>query len=70
MQEPYECIKINILPLRAVRERPGLHHLYYEKNLQKLAAEMYKVRNRFCPEVMKDLFVLKSSGNEYFVLPK
>ena len=42
----------------------------HERNLQKLAVEMYKVKNGLCPEVMKELFVLKSSGNEDFVLPK
>ena len=42
----------------------------YERNSQKLAIEMYKVKNGLCPEVMKDLFLLKTSGNEDFVLPK
>ena len=42
----------------------------HERNLQKLAVEMYKVKNGLCPEVMKELFILKSSGNEDFVLPK
>ena len=31
---------------------------------------MYKVKNGLCPEVMKDLFVLKVSGEEDFALPK
>ena len=42
----------------------------YERNLPKLAVEMYKVKNGLCPEVMKDLFHLKSSGKDDFVLPK
>ena len=42
----------------------------HERNLQKLAVEMYKVKNGLCPEVMKDLFVLKSYGEEDFILPK
>ena len=32
----------------------------HERNLQKLAVEMYKVKNGLCPEVMKELFVPKS----------
>ena len=42
----------------------------HERNLQKLAVEMYKVKNGLCPEVMKDLFVLKAYGEEDFILPK
>ena len=42
----------------------------HERNLQKLAVEMYKVKNGLCPEVMKDLFVLTSYGEEDFILPK
>ena len=42
----------------------------HERNLQKLAIEMYKVKNGLCPETMKDLFVLKTSGNDDFALPK
>ena len=42
----------------------------HERNLQKLAIEMYKVKNDLCPKTMKDLFVLKSLGNDDFILPK
>ena len=42
----------------------------HERNLQKLAIEMYKVKNDLCPKTMKDLFVLKSAGNDDFALPK
>ena len=42
----------------------------HERNLQKLAIEMYKVKNDLCPKTMKDLFVLKTSGNDDFTLPK
>ena len=42
----------------------------HERNLQKLAIEMYKVKNDLCPKTMKDLFVLKTSGNDAFALPK
>ena len=31
---------------------------------------MYKVKNDLCPKITKDLFVLKSSGNDDFALPK
>ena len=31
---------------------------------------MYKVKNDLCPRTMKDIFVLKTYGNEDFVLPK
>ena len=42
----------------------------HERNLQKLAVEMYKVKHGLCPDVMKDLFTLKSCGNDDFVQPK
>ena len=42
----------------------------HDRNLQKLAVEMYKVKNDLCPKIMKDLFVLKTSGKDDFVLPK
>ena len=42
----------------------------HERNLQKLAVEMFKVKNDLCPKTMKDIFALKTYGNEDFVLPK
>ena len=42
----------------------------HERNLQKLAIEMYKVKNDLCPKTMKELFVLKTSGKDDFTLPK
>ena len=42
----------------------------HERNLQKLAVEMYKVKNDLCPKTMKDIFVLKTAGKDDFVLPK
>ena len=42
----------------------------HERNLQKLAIEMYKVKNDLCLKTMKDLFVRTTSGNDDFTLPK
>ena len=42
----------------------------HERNLQKLATEMYKVKNHFCPKPFQDLFVRKERGNCDFVIPK
>ena len=41
----------------------------HERNLQKLAIEMYKVKNNLCPKPFQDLFTLKSNGKG-FVLPR
>ena len=43
-----------------------IHH----RNLQKLAIEMYKVKNGLSPEIMANLFTLKSRGNGDFVIPQ
>ena len=42
----------------------------HERNLQKLAIEMYKVKHNLSPKPFQDLFCLKSKGNEDFVIPK
>ena len=46
----------------------------YHKNVQKLAIEMYKIKNELCPKIMLDLFkeVTQSYNlrNEYVVLTK
>ena len=42
----------------------------HQRNLQKLAIEMYKVKNGLSPEVMASLFTLKSRGNGDFVIPQ
>jgi hypothetical protein len=42
----------------------------HERNLQKLAIEMYKVKNDLCPKPFQDLFCCKTKGNEDFVIPK
>ena len=42
----------------------------HQKNLQKLAIEMYKVKNGLSSELMADLFTLKSRGNGDFVIPQ
>ena len=42
----------------------------HQRNLQKLATEMYKVKNGLSPKIMADLFTLKSHGNSDFVIPQ
>ena len=42
----------------------------HERNLQKLAIEMYKVKNDLCPKPFQDLFTIKQRGNGDFVIPK
>ena len=42
----------------------------HERNLQKLATEMYKVKNNLCPKPFQDLFVRRERGNGDFVIPK
>ena len=44
----------------------SIHH----RNLQKLAVEMYKVKNGLSPKIMADLFTPKSRGKGDFVIPK
>ena len=44
----------------------SIHH----RNLQKLAVEMYKVKNGLSPKIMADLFTPKSRGKRDFVIPK
>ena len=43
-----------------------IHH----RNLQKLAIEMYKVKNNLCPKPFQDLFTLRERGVGDFVLPR
>jgi hypothetical protein len=42
----------------------------HERNLQKLAIEMYKVKNNLSPEPILDLFEIKERGRSDFVIPK
>ena len=42
----------------------------HQRNLQKLAIEMYKVKNGLSPDIMANLFTLKDRGNGDFVIPK
>ena len=42
----------------------------HQRNLQKLATEMYKVKNGLSPKIMADLFTLKNHGNSDFVIPQ
>ena len=41
----------------------------HQRNLQKLAVEMYKVKNGLSPEILANLFTLKTRGNGDFVIP-
>ena len=42
----------------------------HERNLQKLATEMYKVKNNLCPKLFQDLFSRRERGKGDFVIPK
>ena len=42
----------------------------HQRNLQKLATEMYKVKNGLSPKIMADLFTVKTHGNSDFVIPQ
>ena len=42
----------------------------HERNLQKLATEMYKVKHDLCPKPFKDLFTPSIRGKHEWVLPK
>ena len=42
-----------------------VHH----RNLQKLATEMYKIKNGLSPEIVANLFTPKTRGNSDFVIP-
>ena len=44
-------------------------HTIHERNLQKLALEMYKVKNNLCPKPFQDLFTVRKNGKG-FILPK
>ena len=75
--------KINKLHERALRvvykdksltfeqmlERDGSLTIH-QRNLQKLAIEMYKVKNGLSPDIMANLFTLKDRGKGDFVIPK
>ena len=41
----------------------------HERNLQKLAIEMYKVKHNLCPIPFRDIFQMKERGSD-FVVPK
>ena len=42
----------------------------HERNLQKLAIEMYKVKHNLCPKSFQKLFTPTIRGNQEWVLPK
>ena len=42
----------------------------HQRNLQKLAIEMYEVKNGLSPAIMVNLFTLKEQGNGDFVIPQ
>jgi hypothetical protein len=42
----------------------------HQRNLQKLAIEMYKIKNGLSPKILADLFTLKTRGNGDFVIPE
>ena len=42
----------------------------HERNLQRLATEMYKVKHNLCPKPVQELFTPTSRGSNDWVLPK
>ena len=42
----------------------------HERNIQKLAVEMYKVKHNLCPKPIQGLFTPAIRGNHEWVLPK
>ena len=42
----------------------------HERNIQKLAVEMYKVKHNLCPKPIQELFTPTVRGNNEWVLPK
>ena len=42
----------------------------HERNLQKLATEMYKVKHNLCPKPLQDLFTSTIRGKNDWVIPK
>ena len=42
----------------------------HHRNLEKLAAEMYKVKNGISLEIVANLFTLKGRGNSDFAVPQ
>ena len=42
----------------------------HERNLQKLATEMYKVKHNMCPKPIQELFTTAMRGNSEWVLPR
>ena len=50
-------------------EKDGSYTIHH-RNLQKLAIEMYEVKNGLSPAIMVNLFTLKERGNGDFVIPQ
>ena len=48
----------------------GKSFTIHERNLQKLAVEMYKVKYNLCPQPIQDLFTPAIRGHHEWVLPK
>ena len=42
----------------------------HERNLQKLATEMYKVKHNLCPKPIQDIFTKTIRGKSEWVLPR
>ena len=61
--------KNKCLTFEQLLEKDGSFTIH-QRNLQKLAIEMYKVKNGLSPEIMANLFTLKSRGNGDFVIPQ
>ena len=42
----------------------------HERNIQKIAIEMFKVKNNLTPKPFQDIFVMKERGSNDFVIPR
>ena len=61
--------KRNDLSFQELLEKDGSFTIH-EKNLQKLATEMYKVKHDLCPEAIKDIFIPATLSRKDWILPK
>ena len=61
--------KVKSLAFEQLLDKDGSFTIH-QRNLQKLAIEMYEVKNGLSPAIMVNLFTLKERGNGDFVIPQ